>query len=82
MSVKGILKEGDKYTIFPPKMTQEVFAKEHPGISVPENAIAVMIQRAEGKKLACRELILNNGIGESLATWPQDKIIEIPIKIK
>ncbi len=80
LNEKGLIKDGDKYTIFPPKMTQEIFAKEHPEISVPENTIAVMIQRANGKKLAGRELILNNGLGESLTAYPQDKIIVIPIE--
>jgi hypothetical protein len=80
LNEKGLIKDGDKYTIFPPKMTQEVFAKEHPDISVPKNAIAVMIQRADGKKLVGRELILNNGLGESLTAYPQDKLIVIPIE--
>ena len=80
LNEKGLIKGGDKYTIFPPKMTQEVFAKEHPGISVPENAIATMVQRADGKEIACKELILNKGLGESLTAYPQDKLIVIPIK--
>ena len=81
---KGLLKEGDRYIIMNPKKTQELFGKEYNGAELPENTIATMIERVGedgNKKYACRELILNKGYGETLAVYPEDNLIFIPIEL-
>lgn len=81
-SEKGILKEGDKYVLMPPQMTQECFGKKYNGATLPKNAVAVMIKRNDnGTKILCREIILNKGLAESLLRYPQDKLIVFPIKL-
>jgi hypothetical protein len=61
-------------------MTQEVFEKINPGVKLPENSVAVMLESADGKTVTCKELILNNGIGDFIQKMNQDKIHVIPIK--
>lgn len=77
----GKIQEGDKLLIMPSNMTKEIFAKQY-GKELPENSIAIMLQSADEKKLRCRELILNNGLGESFKdVVTTDKVHVIPLEI-
>ena len=80
LNKKGLIKAGDKYLILPPKMTQEVFEKIHPGVKLPENSVSVMVESADGKAVTCKELILNNGVGDFIKNMNQDKIHVIHIE--
>jgi hypothetical protein len=81
LNEKGLIKDGDEYILFPPQMTKDFFAKSHPDMNIPENSVAVMIRRADKKTFACRELILNKGLGDTLLDFPQDKLIVMPIQV-
>lgn len=80
MASEGVVNEGDSLLVLPPIKVQE-FALKH-GTSAPENAVAIVIQSAEGK-LKNPELILNKKIGDSFFDFvPKDKVYIIDTVIK
>lgn len=80
MASEGVVNEGDSLLVLPPIKVQE-FALKH-GTSAPENAVAIVIQSAEGK-LKNPELILNKKIGDSFFDFvPEDKVYIINTAVK